>query len=283
MYDSLISPKIVEENLTTENWRFFDCRFVLNNPQQKQSEFRISHLPKASYVNLEKDLSDPHIIGKTGRHPLPDEEKLSKKFSLWGIDSSVQVVVYDDFGGAHAARLWWILRWLGHDKVAVIDGGWQRWIKENRPISKENFSPKSRLFKARPRDNLHVSSKNVLNYCLDNEIQVLDARSQERFRGENESMDPVAGHIPSAISAPYNKNLDEEGNWKSKSELRKMYLEILNGSPAEKAVVYCGSGITACHNILAIYHAGLGLSRIYPGSWSDWINDPRRPVAVGQK
>ena len=137
---------------------------------QKQSEFRISHLPKASYVNLEKDLSDPHIIGKTGRHPLPAIDKLTKKFSLWGIDSSVQVVLYDESGGAHAARLWWILRWLGHSKVAVIDGGWQRWIKENRPISKETYSPKSRVFNANPRDDLHVSAENVLAYCFDKKI-----------------------------------------------------------------------------------------------------------------
>jgi len=281
MYDSLIPPKIAQENLTKENWLFFDCRFSLNNPMQKQSEFRISHLPKASYVNLENDLSDPHITGKTGRHPLPDKDKLSKKFSLWGIDSSVQVVAYDDFGGAHAARLWWILKWLGHDKVAVIDGGWQRWIKENRPISKTIYTPKSRVFNAIPRNNLYVSAENVLDYSFDKKISILDARSLERYRGENESIDPVAGHIPFAISAPFIKNLDEDGNWKSKSELRKMYIEILDGSPAEHTVVYCGSGITACHNILAIYYAGLGLSLMYPGSWSDWINDPKRPVAVG--
>ncbi len=281
MYDSLISPKITNDNLVTPNWRFFDCRFVLNNPMQKQSEYRTSHLPKASYVNLENDLSDTHITGRTGRHPLPDKEKLFKKLSLWGIDSSVQVVVYDDFGGAHASRFWWILRWLGHDKVAVLDGGWPRWIKENRPISNEIYSPKSRVFNAIPRDNLHVSAENVIEYCFDKKTNILDARSLERFRGENESMDPVAGHIPSAVSAPYTNNLDSDGNWKSKSELRKMYLKLLDGSPAEESVNYCGSGITACHNVLAIYHAGLGLARIYPGSWSDWITDPKRPVEIG--
>ena len=128
---------------------------------------------------------------------------------------------------------------------------------------------------------MRLSAENVLDYCFNKKINVLDARSLERYRGENESMDPIAGHIPSAISAPYTKNLNEDGNWKSKTELNKMYSEILDGNSAEKAVVYCGSGITACHNILAIYHAGLGLSRMYPGSWSDWINDPQRPVAVG--
>ena len=281
MYDSLIAPQIAHENMEKDNWRFFDCRFVLNKPFKKLSEYRISHLHKASYINLENDLSDPHIIGKTGRHPLPAIDKLTKKFSLWGIDSSVQVILYDDSGGAHAARLWWILRWLGHSKVAVIDGGWQRWIKENRPITNKIYTPKYRVFHANRQKNLNVSAKSVLKYCEDNKISVLDARSLERYRGEKESMDPVAGHIPSAISAPYINNLDVEGNWKSKSELRKMYIEILDGNPAEDAVIYCGSGITACHNILAIYHAGLGIARMYPGSWSEWIIDPQRPLDTG--
>ena len=281
MYDTIISPEIAQKNLETKNWSFFDCRFVLNKPMQKKTEFLISHIPKASYVDLENDLSDKHIPGKTGRHPLPKIVNLIKKFSLWGIDSSVQVVVYDDFGGAHAARLWWILKWLGHEKVALIDGGWLRWIKENRPISKAVFSPESRLFKANPCNNMNVSVKDVLSYYSDNRKRLLDARSNDRYMGKNESMDPIAGHIPSAVSAPYINNLDENGNWKSKSELRQMYLELLDGSPPEKAIAYCGSGITACHNILALYHAGLGLARMYPGSWSEWINDPERPIAKG--
>ena len=278
MYSSIISPKTVNENLCDSNWRFFDCRFVLTEPEKKQAEFAVSHLPGALYAHMNHDLAVPSIPGKTGRHPLPEKQKLIKLFSTWGIDHSVQVVIYDDAGGAHAVRLWWMLRWLGHDAVAVMDGGWPRWIQEGRQVSAELFVPEERKFIANPHDHWSVTAEDIRNYFDNPEVRVLDARSRERYRGENETLDPVAGHIPGAASAPFVENLDEDGNWKSKSELRKMYLELLVGSPAEKAVSYCGSGITACHNILAMYHAGLGDSRLYSGSWSDWITNPERPV-----
>ena len=188
MYDSLISPEIVQDNLETENWCFFDCRFVLNKPIKKLSEYRISHLPKATYVNLEYDLSDHPISGKTGRHPLPEIGELVKKFSSWGIDSSIQVVVYDDFSGAHAARFWWMLRWLGHDAVAVMNGGWNRWIYENRPVSSEIIPNESRIFKAITRKNWCIDAEKVLKNIGDSEVCILDARSFERFIGENETI-----------------------------------------------------------------------------------------------
>ena len=281
MYSSLISPKIVQENLENPKWRFFDCRFDLNKPDQKQAEFKISHLPGSSYINLDYDLSIPQILGKTGRHPLPGIKELTNSFSLWGIDSSIQVVVYDDFSGAHASRFWWMLRWLGHDAVAVMDGGWNRWINQNRPMSTKIFSTEPRAFRAYPRDHWCVNAEKVMENINVSEVCILDARSGERFRGENETLDPVGGHIPGAVSAPFSENLNADGNWKSNSELKKMYLDLLDGSSVEKSISYCGSGITACHNILAMSHAGLGFSRLYPGSWSDWINDPLRPVSVG--
>jgi len=281
VYSSLINPQIVQDNLEEKNWRVFDCRFQLTKPEQKQDEFNISHLPKASYVSLENDLSGPQISGKTGRHPLPAIEKLVEKFSSWGIDSSIQVIIYDDFGGAHAARFWWLLRWLGHDAVAVLNGGWPRWIRENRPISSEIFSNQQRQFKANQRENYCVSAEKILENLNINEVCVLDARSNERFRGKKENIDPIGGHIPGAVSAPFLENLDEKRNWRSKSELRKMYLDLLDGSSVDHAISYCGSGITACHNILAMYYAGLGFARLYPGSWSEWINDPQRPFSTG--
>ena len=175
MYDSLISTKIVEKNLSNPNWLFFDCRFDLNNPNKKKSAFRVSHIPKANYVSLDEDLSDQPKLGKTGRHPLPGIEKLITKFSLWGINSSIQVVVYDDHFGAHAARFWWILKWLGHSNVAVIDGGWQRWIKEKRPESKKIFIPEPTVFKANTQVSWPLTAKNVLECCVDKEICILDA------------------------------------------------------------------------------------------------------------
>ncbi len=242
MYSSLISPQIVQEQLENPVWRFIDCRYVLTAPDQKKEEFEVSHLPGAIYAHTNLDLAVPHVPGKTGRHPLPSVEEVVKKFSSWGIDQSVQVAVYDDTGGAHAARLWWMLRWLGHDAVAVMDGGWPRWIKEGHPVTAELFVPEAKAFIA------------------------------------SETFDPISGHIPGAFSTPFTENLNKDGNWKSKEELRKKYEKLLEGSPAQKAVSYCGSGITACHNILAMYHAGMGDSRLYAGSWSDWITDPDRPV-----
>ena len=279
MYSSLISPKTVNEHLEDPNWRFFDCRYVLTEPDKKQAEFAESHLPGATYAHVNHDLAAPQIQGKTGRHPLPKIAELSKTFSAWGISSSTQVVVYDDAGGAYAVRLWWMLRWLGHDAVAVMDGGWPRWVQEGRQVTTALTVLEPKKFKASPRDNWLVTAEDI-KADLDNyEVRILDARNSDRFQGINETLDPVAGHIPGAVSAPFVENLDEDGNWKSKSVLRLMYEKLLSGSPAEQAVSYCGSGITACHNILAMYHAGLGDSRLYCGSWSDWIADHKRPVA----
>ena len=279
MYSSLISPKTVNEHLEDPNWRFFDCRYVLTEPDKKQAEFAESHLPGATYAHVNHDLAAPQIQGKTGRHPLPKIAELSKTFSAWGISSSTQVVVYDDAGGAYAVRLWWMLRWLGHDAVAVMDGGWPRWVQEGRQVTAALTVSEPKIFKASPRDYWLVTAEDI-KADLDNyEVRILDARNSDRFQGINETLDPVAGHIPGAVSAPFVENLDEDGNWKSKSVLRLMYEKLLSGSPAEQAVSYCGSGITACHNILAMYHAGLGDSRLYCGSWSDWIADHKRPVA----
>ena len=278
MYSSLISTEIAQDHLDNPKWRYFDCRYELTAPEKKKAEYSVSHIPGALYVHLNQDLAATHVAGKTGRHPLPSIDDISVKFSAMGIDSSIQVAVYDDAGGAHAARLWWILRWLGHDAVTVIDGGWSSWIKEERPVSSDVLIVEKKEFIALPRHSWTVTADEILKYLNNPEWCVLDARSAQRFLGENEKLDPVAGHIPGAHSAPFTDNLDENGNWKSRSYLRQKFEKLLDGSPAEEAVSYCGSGITACHNILAMYHAGLGDSRLYPGSWSEWITDPERPV-----
>jgi len=278
MHSSLISTQIAQDHLDNPEWCFFDCRYELTAPEKKKEEYSLSHIPGAVYVDMNKDLASTHVAGKTGRHPLPSVDNLALKFSAMGIDNSIQVAVYDDAGGSHAARFWWILRWLGHDAVTVIDGGWSSWIKEERPVSSEILIPVAKKFIALPRINWTVTADEIIKDFNKPETCVLDARSGQRFRGENEKLDPVAGHIPGANSAPFTENLDENGNWKSKSELRQKYEKLLQGCPPEKAVSYCGSGITACHNILAIYYAGLGDSRLYPGSWSEWITNPDRPV-----
>ena len=278
MHSSLISTQIAQDHLDNPKWRIFDCRYELTAPEKIKAEFSVSHIPGALYVNMNQDLAATHVPGKTGRHPLPSVDDMARKFSAMGIDKSIQVAVYDDVGGSHAARFWWMLRWLGHDSVAVIDGGWPRWVREERPVSSEILMPEAKEFIASPRLSWTVTADEILKDLNNPETCVLDARSEERFRGENEKFDPVAGHIPGAHSAPFTENLDENGNWKSISELYQKFENLLDGSPAEEAVSYCGSGITACHNILAMYHAGLGDSRLYPGSWSEWITDPNRPV-----
>ena len=278
MYSSLISTQIAQDHLDNPKWRFFDCRYELTAPEKKKTEFAVSHIPGALYVHMNQDLATTHVPGKTGRHPLPSVDDMASKFSTMGIDKSIQVVVYDDAGGSHAARFWWMLRWLGHDTVAVINGGWSRWIKEERPVSSELLIPEAKEFIASPRLSWTVTADEILKDLNNPGKCLFDARSAQRFRGENESFDSVAGHIPGAHSVPFTDNLDENGNWKSRSELRQKFENLLDGSPAEEAVSYCGSGITACHNILAMYHAGLGDSRLYPGSWSEWITDPDRPI-----
>jgi len=278
MHSTLISTQIAQDHLDNPKWRFFDCRYELTEPEKKKAEFAISHIPCAIYVDMDQDLAATHVPGKTGRHPLPSINDMARKFSAMGVDKSIQVVVYDDAGGAHAARFWWMLRWLGHDAVALIDGGWTRWIKEERPVSSELFIPETKKFIASPRISWIITADEILKDLNNPETRMLDARSAQRFRGENEKFDPVAGHIPGAQSAPFSDNLDENGNWKSRSELRQKFENLLDGSPAEQTVSYCGSGITACHNILAMNHAGLGDSRLYPGSWSEWITNPDRPI-----
>ena len=278
MYSSLISTQFANDNLDNPKWRYFDCRYELSAPEKKKAEYYVSHIPGALYVHMNQDLADIHVAGKTGRHPLPSVDDMAIRFSAMGIDNSIQVAVYDDAGGAHAARFWWILRWLGHDAVTVIDGGWSSWIKEERPVSSDVMIPAAKKFIASPRLNWTVTADEILKVLNKPETCLFDARSGQRFRGENEKFDPVAGHIPGAQSAPFSDNLDENGNWKSRSELRQKFENLLDGSPAEQTVSYCGSGITACHNILAMNHAGLGDSRLYPGSWSEWITNPDRPI-----
>ena len=281
-YHTLISSKILAEHIAEPGWGIFDCRFSLADKESGLRAYQQAHIPGAVYVHLEKDLSAPVIPGKTGRHPLPAPEQVAATFSRLGIASDMQVVAYDDAGGAlAAARLWWMLRWMGLQNCAVLDGGWQAWQAAGLPIrSGDERLPQTR-FSGRPRLELLASAEDVNVIRLDPGWKVLDARSADRYRGENEIIDPVAGHIPGAISAPYADNLTQEGVMRPKADLREQYRMLLGDVPASQTIVYCGSGATAAHNLIAIQHAGLGEARLYTGSWSDWITDPNRPVATG--
>jgi thiosulfate/3-mercaptopyruvate sulfurtransferase len=228
---------------------------------------------------LERDLSAPVIKGVTGRHPLPDIFQASQVFARCGVDTGIQVVVYDAAGGAlAAARAWWMLRWLGHTTVAVLDGGWQKWQHEGYAVRAGEEKQPSRKFHPVPNPEMILTSQDVFALIQQPEYRLLDSRSADRYRGENETIDPMAGHIPGAVSAPYADNLNPDGTMRPAQEQRKRFEKLLNSFRAEQAVFYCGSGVTAAHNVLAAEYAGLGQARLYAGSWSEWITDPTRPV-----
>jgi thiosulfate/3-mercaptopyruvate sulfurtransferase len=281
-YQTLITPADLGPHTADPAWAVVDCRFLLRDPPAGRRAYLEGHIPGAVYAHLNDDLSGPVIPGRTGRHPLPEPAELAQRFSLWGIDGRTQVVAYDDSGGSMAARLWWALKWLGHDAAAVLDGGWQAWQQAGLPRARGEERRTPRRFVSRLRPGLAVSAETVNQVRAAPDWRVLDARAAERFRGENETIDPVAGHIPGALSAPFADNLDAEGRFRGPGELRARYQRLLGGAPAERVVAYCGSGVTAAHDVLAMAYAGLGEARLYAGSWSEWITDPARPVAIGE-
>jgi thiosulfate/3-mercaptopyruvate sulfurtransferase len=278
---TLVDTHTLARHLDDPRWVVVDCRFVLTDPEAGRRAYAAGHIPGARYAHLNEDLSSP-VTATSGRHPLPDPATLAAKLGAWGIDGTKQVVVYDDTFGAMASRLWWLLRWLGHEAVAVLDGGLPKWQRENLPITKETPVIAPAKFKPRVNDALWVDATTVERAIGSDGVRLLDARAEERFTGDVETLDKVAGHIPGAISAPYEDNLDFSGEFLSDEALREHYEAILRGTAPKDVLLMCGSGVTACHSILALEHAGLSGARLYPGSWSEWITDPRRPVAKGE-
>lgn len=272
MPDQLVSA---EEVLNHPDWRLFDCRFSLADAEAGFSQFQSGHLPGAVYAHLDKDLSSP-VGNTTGRHPLPDRGKLAKQFRQWGINQFSQLVCYDDGNGAFAGRLWWLARWLGHKQVAVLDGGLKAWVEAGGQMTGEAQSF--------PEGDFTVSeplTRSIEAEDLSAEHQIIvDARDAPRFRGEVEPIDPVAGHIPGAVNAPFPNNM-HEGKFKSADTLQVQFNALGIGSEDE-VVCYCGSGVTAIHNILAMKLAGLPEPALYGGSWSEWITNPDHPVATGE-
>jgi thiosulfate/3-mercaptopyruvate sulfurtransferase len=280
-YTTIVSTADLAAHIGDPTWAVIDCRFSLDAPDRGRLAYADAHVPGAAYAHLDEDLSGPVVRGRTGRHPLPEIGTLARTLSGWGIDADVQVVAYDDGAGAIAARAWWLLRWLGHDAVAVLDGGWPHWRAQGRPwrAGAERRPPRS--FLPHPRAHLLIDSAAVLAAIADGRSRLLDARAAARYRGDDETIDPVAGHIPGALSAPYADNLAPDGRFRPAAELRRRFEALLGPIPPERAIFYCGSGVTAAHDLLALALAGLGDARLYAGSWSEWITDPTRPVATG--
>lgn len=259
-------------------WRVFDCRHDLKNTEYGRQAYARGHIPGALFLHLDDDLSGAKT-GSNGRHPLPELTAFARRMSDCGVDDGVQVVAYDNEGGIFASRLWWMLRWLGHDRVAVLDGGLAAWKRAKRALEEPVSAVAPRRFTALPRAHT-VSTSEILADLQAQTRLILDARSPERFRGENETLDPVGGHIPGAVNRFYFDNLDDAGCFfKPVDELRAEFSTLLGGHPPADVVQQCGSGVTACHNLLAMELAGLSGSKLYPGSWSEWCADPARPVA----
>lgn len=279
-FSTLISPAQAASHLSDHRWVFVDCRFILGSPSEGYQRYLANHIRGAGYADLERELSSPVKPGISGRHPLPDEAAFVATMSRLGIDSSIQVVAYDESSGAMAAaRLWWLLRWAGHESVAVLDGGFAAWQNEGLPTSKGSSTIGSRNFIANFRPEL-IASRSQVHAMIENDGIIVDSRTADRYRGENETIDPVAGHIPTARSMPYTENLDSDGRLLPKQQLAARFSELSSES-TDNVVFYCGSGVTAAHNVLAFAHSYSQFPRLYAGSWSEWINDLSNPIATG--
>lgn len=278
MFTTLIGAEELARRLDDPGWVVCDCRHDLADYQAGRRAFADAHIPGARFLHLDEDLSGPKT-GFNGRHPLPHPLTLALRLGALGIDNATQVVAYDASGGCYAARLWWMMRWVGHARVAVLDGGWQAWEGGAHPVTTEKASVLPTTYTLRPRADLAVDTDYVQKHLGDAEIKIIDARSPDRFRGENETLDPVAGHIPGASNRFFKLNLNPEGRFKSADSLQREFAEVLGGRDPRAIVHQCGSGVTACHNLLAMEYAGLTDSRLFPGSWSEWVSDRSRPVA----
>jgi len=279
-YRTIISAESLHSSLTDPGLVIFDCRHELMNPQAGARAYAQSHLPGARFTDSETDLAG-RKTGRNGRHPLPDPQVFMSWLGRSGVDAGNQVVAYDFAAGSSAARLWWMLRWVGHERVAVLDGGWEGWVKAGLPTTAEVPSIATKTFTGTARPGWVVDAGFVQAHLEDPSIVVLDARTRERFQGLTEPIDPVAGHIPGARNRLFKENLNAEGRFRSPQELRQAFKAVLGEANPEQVVHQCGSGVSACSNLLAMEIAGLEGSRLYAGSWSEWIADPSRPVAKG--
>jgi thiosulfate/3-mercaptopyruvate sulfurtransferase len=289
---TLITPRQLAARLEDRDLVVIDCRFDLGRPEWGREAHASARIPHALYAHLDQDLSGT-TSPSTGRHPLPTVDEMAARFGRWGIDSAVHVVAYDQSSGAYAARLWWLLSWLGHSRVAVLDGGLAAWQEERLSLDTTPLDPRGRSqrerpqrrFDPRPNGEMVVSTAELEDLIGSRQfaaadVVLVDARSADRFAGRNETIDPVPGHIPGARNHPFSDNVDATGRFLARGTLRERFAKTLEGVPPDAAICMCGSGVTACHNLLAMEVAGLQGARLYAGSWSEWIRDPKRPTTT---
>ena len=279
-FRTLISTAVLASHLDDPAYAIVDCRAKLDDLAWGAREHAACHIPGAVAADLTHDLSGPKS-GSNGRHPLPDPQVLVQTLGRLGIAGGVQVVAYDQENGMFASRLWWLLRWLGHDAVAVLDGGFKKWRAEGRPVESGETTRAARSFTGSPRAEMTIVVDAVASRPGGGGPRLVDARSPERYRGDTEPIDKVGGHIPGAANHFFQWNLDEQGLFRTPEELRAKITASIGGAPVDQVVCYCGSGVTACHNLLAFEHAGLTGAKLYAGSWSEWSSDPSRPVEAG--
>jgi thiosulfate/3-mercaptopyruvate sulfurtransferase len=280
LFETLIDVDSLEELLGNPRLALIDCRFDLLNPDAGRNAYLEAHIPGARYADLNRDLSAP-VGAHTGRHPLPLPHTFAVRMAELGIDKHTQVIAYDDVNGSFAARLWWMLRWLGHGAVAVLDGGFKAWTAGGGELQSGDSVGQTHVEALAPHPNANaVITTADLEQALRNPATLLiDARGAERYAGKTEPIDTVAGHIPSAVNHPFTANLGPDGRFLPAAELNRRWQQLLAGKRPEHVIAMCGSGVTACHNLLSLEIAGLPGAKLYAGSWSEWIRDPHRPIA----
>jgi thiosulfate/3-mercaptopyruvate sulfurtransferase len=278
-HHTLISTATLAEHLHDPTWRIFDVRHDLMQADLGTKQYAEGHLPGACFVSIDIDLAGEKN-GRNGRHPLPTPEAFAATLSRLGVRHDQQVVAYDASGGMYAARLWWMLRWVGHTRVAVLDGGINQWIREQRMITTDVPHVSPSQFHAQVHES-RVDANFLMAHLGKTEVTVIDARAANRYAGQDEVIDPVGGHIPGALNRPFQANLDTNGCFKPAATLAAEFAQLLGNRSPKQIVHSCGSGVSACHNLIAMEVAGLSGARLYPGSWSEWCSDPARPVATG--
>lgn len=280
-FTALVDVASLVELMQLPSTVVLDCRFDLSDPSAGRQAYQAGHIPGARFADLNRDLSAA-VTAVSGRHPLPAPEIMAERFGALGIHNGSPVVAYDQANGTFAARAWWLLRWLGHARVAVLDGGFKAWVTAGGAVETAEPAPRRERFTARVNASANLSSAQVEGALGDPSRLLVDARAAERFWGTVEPLDPVAGHVPGAVNHPYTTNVDPStGHFLPAQVLRKRWRERLGNIPPDHVILMCGSGVTACHNLLAMEIAGLTGAKMYAGSWSEWIRDPQRPVARG--